>query len=161
MIKMDTSHLFLVFSIVIFLFIGFYTNTFDQMLGELLTIIMNIIPVFILVFILFVVMDYFVDTKQLVKFMAHPTLGYITASVAGVISTGPIYMWYPLLNDLQKSGIKNSLIAVFLYNRAIKPALIPMMILYFGLPFTVVLTIVMFIMSIFNGIVVEKILEVV
>ena len=56
--------------------------------------------------------------------------------------------------------MKNSLIAVFLYNRAVKPALIPLMIYYFGLSYLIVLTIVMIIFSIINGILVEKILEV-
>jgi uncharacterized membrane protein YraQ (UPF0718 family) len=68
-------------------------------------------------------------------------------------------MWYPLLSDLQKKGVKNSFIATFLYNRAIKPALLPLIIFYFGLAFTIVLTIVMIIASVFQGLIVEKILK--
>jgi hypothetical protein len=45
---------------------------------------------------------------------------------------GPIYAWYPLLKELREKGAANSLIAIFLGNRAVKPFLLPIMISYFG-----------------------------
>jgi uncharacterized membrane protein YraQ (UPF0718 family) len=45
---------------------------------------------------------------------------------------GPIYAWYPLLKELRGKGAKNSSIAIFLGNRAVKPFLLPIMISYFG-----------------------------
>jgi len=65
-------------------------------------------------------------------------------------------MWYPLLADLKEKGMKNSLIATFLYNRAIKIPLIPITIYYFGIKLTIILTIYMIIFSIINGILVGK-----
>jgi uncharacterized membrane protein YraQ (UPF0718 family) len=53
---------------------------------------------------------------------------------------GPIYAWYPLLKELQKKGVANSLIAVFLSNRAVKPFLLPIMISYFGWLYVALLT---------------------
>ena len=69
-------------------------------------------------------------------------------------------MWYPLLNDLQKQGVKNGFIATFLYNRAVKIPLLPVMILYFELKYVILLTAVMVLISVIQGLVVEKIMEV-
>lgn len=154
---------FMIGSVFLFLLVTFLTNSWDASLNRFFLIAIDIIPIFILVFILFVLTDYFVDPKKLVKLIEkkHNVWGWLIAGFAGIISTGPIYMWYPLLNEMQKQGVKNSLISIFLYNRAIKPALLPMLIFYFGLTYTIVLTIVMFSMSIVNGLFVEKILEVI
>ena len=80
------------------------------------------------------------------------------AIFGGIISTGPIYLWYPLLSDLKEKGMKDSFIAAFLYNRAVKIPLMPMMIFYFGIRFTVILTIYIVIFSMINGFCVEKLL---
>jgi uncharacterized membrane protein YraQ (UPF0718 family) len=82
--------------------------------------------------------------------------GFIFAVIGGILSLGPIYMWYPMLFDLRKKGMKSSLIAIFLYNRAIKIPLLPMMIYYFGPMFTLILTIYMIIFSVINGLIVER-----
>ncbi len=126
-----------------------------------LNIIIKIIPVFILIFILMAVINLFVTTKKLVKYFGKKSgvKGWIAAIITGIISTGPIYLWYPLLNDLQKGGVRNGLIAAFLYNRAVKIPLLALMIVYFGLTYTIILTIVMIIASIFQGLIVEEIVE--
>jgi uncharacterized membrane protein YraQ (UPF0718 family) len=69
-------------------------------------------------------------------------------------------MWYPLLSELEEQGVRKGLIAAFLYNRAIKIPLLPMIIVYFGLLFTVVLTIVMMIISVVQGLIIEKLMVV-
>lgn len=68
--------------------------------------------------------------------------------VAGIISAGPIYAWYPLLKDLKEQGAADGPIAVFLYNRAVKPFLLPVMIGYFGWRYVLVLTSLMILGSI-------------
>jgi uncharacterized membrane protein YraQ (UPF0718 family) len=83
----------------------------------------------------------------------------LLSAAAGIISTGPIYAWYPLLGDLRRKGACSSPIAVFLYNRAIKPFLLPVMIGYFGWMFSVILTVCMlcgsfilgYAMNVFDG----------
>ncbi|MBD3303781.1 hypothetical protein GF343_01425 [Candidatus Woesearchaeota archaeon] len=117
--------------------------------------------VFLLVFALLAVLNYYVKPKHVYKYLGKSSgaKGWLMAIIGGIISTGPIYMWYPLLNELQKHGTRNGLIAAFLYNRAIKPALLPLLIFYFGLTYTIILTIVMIIMSVIQGIIVEKIME--
>lgn len=53
---------------------------------------------------------------------------------------GPIYAWYPLLKELRNKGAENSLIAIFLGNRAVKPLLMPVLISYFGWAYALILT---------------------
>ena len=61
--------------------------------------------------------------------------------IAGIISAGPIYAWYPILRDLREKGAKHSLFAVFLVNRAVKPFLLPVMISIFGWVYVALLTV--------------------
>ncbi len=44
---------------------------------------------------------------------------------------------------LQKKGMRPALIATFLYNRAVKIPLLPLLIIYFGLTYSLVLMVVM------------------
>ena len=147
--------LLLYLSIIIF----DYSN-FDKAVVFVVDIFEKIIPILFLVFILMATANYFINPRRIAKYLGKESgiKGWIIAIFGGIISTGPIYLWYPLLNDLQKKGVRNGLIATFLYNRAIKIPLMPLMILYFGLKYLFVLTMVMIIFSVFQGIVVEKIM---
>lgn len=75
----------------------------------------------------------------------------VLSLVAGIISAGPIYAWYPLLKDLKEQGAADGPMAVFLYNRAVKPFLLPVMIGYFGWQYVLVLTFLMILGSILLG----------
>ena len=125
-------------------------------------IILKIIPVFVLIFVLMVLVNLFIKSDWIVKYLGKSAgiKGWLFSIVGGILSAGPIYMWYPLLNELQKKGARNGYVAAFLYNRAIKIPLLPLFIYYFGLLFVIVLTFVMIIASVFQGIIVEKVLEV-
>lgn len=81
--------------------------------------------------------------------------GWLLSIVAGIISHGPIYVWYPLLKELRKQGMRQGLAAVFLYNRAIKIPLLPVMIYYFGVAFTVLLLVFRVIASVIEGKMIE------
>ncbi len=129
-----------------------------ESLQATLNIFIKILPIFVFVFLLLTFTNYFITPKKLAGWL-NKKHGWLIAIITGIISTGPIYMWYPMLQDLQKQGVRNGLIATFLYNRAIKPAHLPLIILYFGLAFTIVLTIVMAILSVVQGWLVEKIVK--
>ena len=122
------------------------------------SIFSKVIPIFLLVFVLLVIINRFIKPQSLAKHLGEESgiKGWIIAIIAGIISTGPIYLWYPLLNELQKHGVRNGIIATFLYNRAVKPALIPLMIYYFGLKFTIVLTFFVILASLVQGMIIEK-----
>ncbi|MCD4705866.1 hypothetical protein K8R61_02170 [bacterium] len=125
-------------------------------------LIQKIIPVFILVFVLIFLTNLFLVPKKINKFIGINSgiKGWLTAIIGGILSLGPIYMWYPMLSDLKEKGAKDAFIACFLYNRAVKIPLIPMMIYYFGIPFTMVLSLYMILFSIINGFFVEKLIKI-
>lgn len=58
--------------------------------------------------------------------------GVVFSSMAGILSMGPIYAWYPLFNNLRDKGALVFHVANFMGCRAVKPALLPVMVAYFG-----------------------------
>lgn len=160
--KIEASWIFFIIVIALYLVVCFVN--FDLAIGAFigfLDILQKIIPVFVLVFIFMFFSNLFLDSKKLARFVGENAgiKGWFISIIGGILSSGPIYMWYPLLGDLKKKGMKESFIAVFLYNRAIKIPLLPMMIYYFGLPFVVILTFYMILFSVINGILVDKIIK--
>jgi len=105
-------------------------------------ILLNLMVPLSLVFTLMVFMNLFLKPTHIVRFLGQgsSSRGIILSAAAGIISMGPIYAWYPLLKELRKKGAANSLIAVFLGNRAVKPFLLPVMISYFGWMYVALLT---------------------
>jgi len=95
-----------------------------------------------LVFVLMLILSIFLNPAKITKMLGRESggRGMILSAIAGIISAGPIYAWYPLLKDLKERGAGESSIAIFLYNRSVKPFLLPVMMSYFGLIFVVVLT---------------------
>jgi len=95
------------------------------------------------VFVLMILLNLFLKPAQIARFLRQGAgiKGILLPAAAGIISTGPIYAWYPLLKDLREKGAGNSPIAIFLYNRAVKPFLLPVMIAYFGWAYVVILTV--------------------
>jgi len=106
-----------------------------------------------LVFVLMLALNLFLKPAQIVKFLGRGAgiKGVILSATAGIISSGPIYAWYPLLKDLREKGAGVSFMAIFLGNRAIKPPLLPIMISYFGWVYVLILTIFTILASIFAG----------
>jgi len=107
----------------------------------------------ILVFVIMLLINLFLKPAAIARFLGKGAgiKGILLSASAGIISTGPIYAWYPLLKDLKEKGAGESSIAIFLYNRAVKPFLLPVMIGYFGWVYVVVLTIIMLITSVVVG----------
>lgn len=85
--------------------------------------------------------------------------GWAMAVVGGILSVGPIYTWYPLLRELRDKGMRTALIAVFLYNRGIKLPLLPLIIQYFGITYTLLLAAYMTLFSLISGILVERLAD--
>jgi len=133
-------------------------NLAKNALLECFYLFQKIIPAFILVFIFMFLSGLFLDSKKIAKFIGEKAgiKGWLISIIGGILSTGPIYIWYPFLSDLKKKGMKDAFIAAFLYNRAVKIHFLPMMIYYFGLAFTMILTFYMILFSVINGILVDR-----
>ncbi len=124
-------------------------------------LIKSIAPVLVLVFGLIFLSNLLLQERWIQRFVGTSSgiRGYAIAAVAGLISAGPVYVWYPLLKDMRAKGMKNSLLAVFLYNRAVKPQWMPILIGYFGLEYTLVLTFWMIIGGFLQGLMFEAITD--
>ena len=124
-------------------------------------LMLRIAPTLGVVFALLFVSSLIVDARTVARYLGEGARagGWLLAIGAGIISAGPIYLWYPLLSDLKEKGMREALIAVFLYNRAVKIPLLPLMIQYFGVRTVAVLTIYMVAFSVLNGFLVERILK--
>jgi len=120
-----------------------------------LNIFRKVLPAFIGVGGLMFLLNLFIQRKDIKEKLSgrEGSRAWLTAILSGIISSGPIYVWYPLLSQMKESGVSNSLISVFLYNRAVKLPLLPVLISYMGLRFTVVLTVLMVVFSVLQGMV--------
>ncbi len=120
-------------------------------------IIIQIIPVLLLVILSMALLDYFLQPKTVSKYVGKGSgiKGWFLAITTGILSHGPIYVWYPLLKDLRDRGMSSGLIAAFLYSRAIKIPLLPLMLYYFGALFVVVLLPYIVIASLVEGEIIE------
>ncbi|MGB5645426.1 MAG: permease, partial [Gammaproteobacteria bacterium] len=85
--------------------------------------------------------------------------GWIASIVAGIFSMGPIYAWYTALAELQQKGMRTALVATFLYSRAVKIPLLPLMIYYFGPGYTIVLCLYLLVFSVVNGFLTERLMH--
>jgi len=124
-------------------------------------LIIKIIPIFFLVHVLMVFINYFISNEFLGKHLVGDSgiRSWLISIITGIISVGPIYMWYPLMKDLQKKGVKDRFLVTFLYNRGIKLQWLPMLVLYFGWGFSFTLLVVMATFSIPQGIITEKLIH--
>ncbi len=120
-------------------------------------LLIRIIPVLLLVVLFMGIMNYFVHPKTVSKHLGQGSgiTGWVVAISAGILSHGPIYVWYPLLRELHEQGMRTCLVAAFLYNRGIKIPLLPLMIHYFGAAYVVILLFFMIIASIVEGKIIE------
>lgn len=116
------------------------------------SILLRVLPVFAIVLILMTLANKYVTAKTVTRHLkGRSWKGWVFAIIGGIISTGPIYLWYPLVADLRKKGLPDGVAACFLYNRAVKLPLLPLLITYFGWTYTVVLTITMILASLLQG----------
>ncbi len=122
-----------------------------------LSLSIQIAPYLLIVFIIMFVNFWFIKPDFIKKYLGEQAGLKATVFVilSGIISVGSVYVWYPLLEDLKKSGMSNKLIAIFIYNRSIKLHLLPVMVLYFGLTFTMVLSLVTILFSLVIGYLVQ------
>jgi uncharacterized membrane protein YraQ (UPF0718 family) len=144
--------------LILFLFSSEQTYTALQ---KSLSTLATIAPIFLIITLLTAVINYFFSPKKLAKLLGKESgfRGYLIALIAGVVSHGPMYAWYPLIVDLKKHGLKSGLVVTFFYARGLKLPMIPIMIAYFGGMFSVVISLMIIIFSILQGLIVDKFLN--
>lgn len=122
------------------------------------SLLIRIVPVLVLVFGLLFLASLFLDKKWLARHLgkASGLGGWVLTVVCGVLSAGPLYAWYPLLGDLKGKGMSGALIATFLYSRALKLPLLPLMVHYFGIAYTVALSACIIVFSVLSGLLMRR-----
>jgi uncharacterized membrane protein YraQ (UPF0718 family) len=118
-------------------------------------VLIQILPVLALVFILFVLFNLMLTPERIRNYVGKTSglKGWLLAMAGGIFSTGPIYPWYILLGELKQQGMKPSLAAVFLYSRAIKLPLFPFLVHYFGVQYTLILSLYLIFFSLLSGVI--------
>jgi len=133
----------------------------ENALQKLGSLVDQLIPALILVFVLIFISHIVFQNKHVLHIMGKHAgfKGWFIAIFGGIISDGPPYLWYPILRDLEKKGMRKALLATFLSIRAIKIPLLPLMVFYFGWVFTIIFNLYMFVFAIIKGYIVEKLME--
>ncbi|MCK5294922.1 MAG: permease [Arcobacteraceae bacterium] len=150
-------------SIIIIYCILFIVDFEHSFMGfeKFLVIMWKLLPIFIFIIILTTMINYFLQPKKVMRYFGENSgkKGIFYMLVGGLLSHGPMYAWYGMLEDMRKHGLKDGLIVVFLYARAVKLPLLPFMIEIFGLLFTIVINIYILIFAILQGSIMNKILN--
>lgn len=121
-------------------------------------VMLQVLPVLALVFLLLFIANLVLKPEWIRRYLGSGSgiKGWLAAILGGMLSLGPIYPWYAMMAELRQKGMRNALIAAFLYSRAVKLPLLPLMIHYFGMAYTLILCVYLVIFSIISGIVIEK-----
>ena len=137
-----------------------HPGLFSRSIQFFLILFWQILPIFVLVFALMVVSNILINQRVITKYFKKPGIKkWIFVIVAGILSTGPIYLWYPLLAELRDKGVGHGFLATFLYNRAIKIPLLPVAIFYFGVKYILILTLMMIVFSVFQGMLINRLVS--
>lgn len=132
-----------------------------EALAAFLRMLREVVPILGLVLVLMFLGERWLTAARTKAWLGRGSglKGWLLAVVAGVISTGPVYTWYALLAELRGKGMRTALVAVLLYARAVKLPLLPLMVHYFGLRYTLVLSLLIAVFSVLNGLSMERLMH--
>jgi len=122
---------------------------------------LKIVPILGVVFVALLLVNLLLNPERIRKHLGKDSglKGWLFAVLGGILVSGPPYVLYPMLGEFRKHGAHNGLIAVFLYNRNVKIPFLPVMVYYFGLRYTVVVSALIILFSLLNGLVVGRLTE--
>jgi uncharacterized membrane protein YraQ (UPF0718 family) len=122
------------------------------------SLFLRIVPILALVFGFLFLASLFLERKWLARHLGKASGfgGWALTVVCGILSVGPLYAWYPLLGELKEKGMSGALIATFLYSRALKLPLLPMMVHYFDVAYTVALSVCIIVFSVLSGLLMRR-----
>jgi len=149
---------FLFFVIIIYILIFLFDAENSILaLTKSYEVLLKLLPIFVMIIFITTMINYYLKPKMIIKHLGKDSgfKAWIYAVLGGVVSHGPMYAWYPMLSELKKNGLKNGLLATFMYTRAIKVPFIPIMIDYFGVLYTIVLFIYILVGGILQGLIIE------
>lgn len=135
------NYLFLFWVIFLYIFIWLFNiNYIIDCLWYFLNIfIKQIIPLLLIVYIFIFIFNIIIKNDYIKnKIEKSSTITkYVIVILLWIISTWPVYMWFPMLKKLHEHGIKYEHIASFIYARAIKIPFLAAMFFYFWIKYTI------------------------
>lgn len=122
-------------------------------LARFLSTLKTLLPLFGVMFVLLWLFNLFVRPGRVAQRIgrASGVRGWVLAIGAGVLSMGPMYLWYPVLAGLRARGLRPALAAAFLYSRAVKIPMLPFMAHYFGAAYTALFVLCILAFSVVSG----------
>jgi len=156
--KLGTNRLFLILVCLIFLFVSILDSSKSlNILNYFCKNLSSLIPILLFVYLIIFGFSLILSNKKITNFLSkwHYVKKMFLAIIGWIVSSGPVYLWFGFLKDLHKSGLSLGHIAGFSYARAIKIPLIPMMIVYFWLKFSVIFILVLFALSFLQCLIID------
>ena len=150
--------LFLALTLLTYMLLGLSNPELTvKSLGFFTHVMAQVLPMLGLVFLLLFIANLLLEPKRIKRYLGKESgiKGWVTAVLGGILSVGAIYAWYAMLSELKQKGMRTALITTFLYSRAVKLPLLPLMVHYFGVAFTLILCLYLIIFSVINGMLVE------
>jgi len=160
--KMRGGIRFVLLVMTSYLCVGYFNRSYsERALRSFMQTLINVLPILIFVFTVIFLINIFIRPAAIKKHLGSDSglKGWMYAMIGSILIAGPPYILMPFFGELQKQGMKNSLIILFFSNRTVQPPFIPVMIYYFGTPFTVVISVYILIFAVINGLVLGKILD--
>ena len=117
----------------------FNRNSLVNVFNIFYNMLIKILPVLLLVYFIIFWFNLIISNKRIVKFLKNGSYvkKLFLSVLFGILSSWPVYLWYWLLKQLQNVGLNLGHIASFSYARAIKLPMLPIMIGYFWLKFSI------------------------
>jgi len=147
---------------LIYLFVYFLNKDYALIaFNDFGGMIFKVVPAITSVFVVMFLVNLFVTSKVIKKYLGKSSgvKGVLYSLLASSFISGPPYILFPLLRDLKRSGMKDSLIATFLYNRNVQVSFVPLMIFYFGIKYTLVISFYIIMFAVLNGLIIGKIMK--
>lgn len=146
------NYLFL--SWVLFIYIFIWLSSFHRFKAIWLSFfnifIYQIIPVLFIIFTFIFIFNILIEKEYIKEKIRNSNsfLKYTYLIIWGILSTGPVYMWYPFLKQLKTHWLNYGHIACFIYARAIKIPFLMVMIIYFWAKYTIIFNLIILFLSI-------------
>jgi uncharacterized membrane protein YraQ (UPF0718 family) len=145
--------------LMLYLVVGWLDQALvEASLAGFVSTLTDLLPLFGVMFLLLWLFNRYVRPGQVMKQLgrARGMRGWILSIGAGVLSMGPMYLWYPVLGQLQSEGLRPGLAAAFLYSRAIKIPMLPFMAHYFGASYSALFVMCVLLFSVLGGAAMER-----
>lgn len=158
--KISGPYRFLLTVLALYLLVGVVDLGLVRMaLGGFASMLLRVLPILAVVFLFLFGINLF-GPERIKRLLGRESgwKGWVIAAAAGIFISGPPYLLYPMLGELRKQGVREAFLGVILYNRNVKIPFLPVMIYYFGTPYTIVLSTYIILFGFLNGVLLERLL---